>query len=171
MSSRGSAESAPALVRGARVDDGEALQHLDAATCTSDVSPAPPPDPGGDFFGDGVRPADVLVAESDGEVVGYVRLAPRYDRLPAGRHVHQIRGLAVSPHSQGNGIGRQLVLEAAEVARRRGARRLTLNVLATNHVAQRLYERCGFVVEGVHRDEFYLCGRYVDDLALALDLE
>ena len=160
----------PASIRWARVDDGRVLQELDAATSTTEVSPAPPLDPGGEFFGAVVRPEHVLVAEMEGRLVGYVRLAPRYDRLPAARHVYEIKGLAVSPDSRGKGIGRQLVLEAAEVARSRGARRLTLNVLGTNPVAQRLYERCGFVVEGVHRGQFYLRGRYVDDLALALEL-
>jgi ribosomal protein S18 acetylase RimI-like enzyme len=146
------------------------LQALDAATSTTEVSPGPPLDPGREFFGESVRPEQVLVAEMEGRIVGYVRLAPRYDQLPAARHVYEIKGLAVSPDSRGKGIGCQLVLEAAEVARNRGARRLTLNVLGTNPVARRLYERCGFVVEGVHREQFYLAGQYVDDLALALEL-
>ena len=160
----------PASIRWARVDDDRVLQELDAASTTTEVSPGPPPDPSGEFFVESVRPEQVLVAEIEGRIVGYVRLAPRYDRLPAARHVYEIRGLAVSPDSRGKGIGRQLVLEAAEAARSRGARRLTLNVLGTNPGARRLYERCGFVVEGVHREQFYLRGQYVDDLALALEL-
>jgi RimJ/RimL family protein N-acetyltransferase len=43
-------------------------------------------------------------------------------------------------------------------------------VLGTNLVARRLYERCGFVVEGVQPEQFYLGGGYVDDMLLALDL-
>jgi hypothetical protein len=34
----------------------------------------------------------------------------------------------------------------------------------------RLYESCGFRVEGVLREEFRIEGRYVDDVLMALDL-
>jgi RimJ/RimL family protein N-acetyltransferase len=46
----------------------------------------------------------------------------------------------------------------------------TSRVLGTNHAARRLYARCGSVVEGVQRGQFYLGGRYVDDVLLALDV-
>jgi RimJ/RimL family protein N-acetyltransferase len=41
-------------------------------------------------------------------------------------------------------------------------------VLSTNPTAQRLYARCGFVVEGVLRGEFVLDDREVDDVLMAL---
>ena len=56
-------------------------------------------------------------------------------------------------------------------AARRGARKVTLRVLGTNAVARRLYARCGFVEEGVLRDEFVLDGRFVDDVFMARFLE
>jgi RimJ/RimL family protein N-acetyltransferase len=34
----------------------------------------------------------------------------------------------------------------------------------------RLYEQAGFVVEGVLKGEFFLDGKYVDDMLMALDL-
>lgn len=52
-------------------------------------------------------------------------------------------------------------------ARRRGAQKLSLRVLAPNGAARRLYESCGFTVEGVLREEFFLDGRYVDDVLMA----
>jgi len=51
-----------------------------------------------------------------------------------------------------------------EQARSRGARKLSLRVLGGNVAARRLYELCGFTVEGVLSDEFFLGGRYVDDV-------
>jgi len=111
-----------------------------------------------------------LVAEVDDTPVGYVIVASKYPGVPASEHVQQLKGLAVSPQLQGQGAGRRLVMEAAATARRRGARRLTLNVLGTNAIARELYERCGFVVEGVHPEEFHLGGQYVDDIVLALSL-
>lgn len=77
---------------------------------------------------------------------------------------------AVAPEAQRRGVGSRLVIAAADAARNGGARRLTLNVLATNEAARRLYDRCGFAVEGIQQQQFYLGGRYVDDMQLALDL-
>jgi hypothetical protein len=48
--------------------------------------------------------------------------------------------------------------------------KVTLRVLGHNVGARRLYERCGFVPEGVLRGEFLLEGRYVDDVLMACDL-
>ena len=54
-----------------------------------------------------------------------------------------------------------------EQARSRGARKLSLRVLGGNVAARRLYESCGFTVEGVLCEEFFLGGRYVDDVLMA----
>ena len=62
--------------------------------------------------------------------------------------------------------GQQLVRAALRTARARGARKVSLRVLAHNEPAKRLYESCGFVLEGTLREEFFLDGRYVDDLLL-----
>ncbi len=63
-------------VRHASESDGPVLARIDLATWTPAVSPAPPPaDAGGyRFFGDRTKPSDVLVAELDGEVVGWVKV-------------------------------------------------------------------------------------------------
>jgi ribosomal protein S18 acetylase RimI-like enzyme len=111
----------------------------------------------------------VLVAVVEGAVAGYVGVG-RASPLESDRHVVYVRGLAVAPEHQGRGVGRALVEAAARLAEDRGARRLTLRVLAVNVAARALYESCGFVVEGVQREEFLLDGRYVDDVLMALDL-
>jgi len=157
------------VVRPARAGDEQALARLDRATWTTLTSPAPPPPREWSFFNERVEIREVLVALVDDEVVGYVRLG-RATPLAASDHVLMIAGLAVDPALQRQGVGRAL-LEAAEAeARARGARRLTLRVLARNDGARRLYERAGFVVEGVLREEFLLDGDYVDDVLMALDL-
>ena len=53
---------------------------------------------------------------------------------------------------------------------RRGARKLTLRVLASNPGAIRVYQRAGFVEEGRLTGLFLLEGQYVDDLLMSLDL-
>ena len=101
---------------------------------------------------------------------GYVELGRSTD-LAANDHVVEVKGLAVDPVHQGRGIGRALVQAAAEEAACRGARRLTLRVLSHNDIARALYERSGFVVEGVLRGEFLIGGEYVDDVLMARALD
>ncbi len=43
-----------------------------------------------------------------------------------------------------------------------GFHRLDASRLATNQVSKRLFEKCGFVEEGVKRDYVYKGGRYID---------
>src|SRR4051794_11547684 len=156
-------------IRAARPDDDAVLRELDAATWSTLSSPAPPPADGRPFFDAEHRPEDVLVAVLDGAVAGYIQLrAPT--RLAASRHVVAINGLAVDPARRGRGVGRALIEAAGQEAARRGARRLTLRVLAPNAPARALYASCGFVVEGVLRGEFHLDGRDVDDVLMARDV-
>jgi ribosomal protein S18 acetylase RimI-like enzyme len=108
----------------------------------------------------------VLVAVVDGSVVGYVTLS-RATELQASDHVRHIAGLAVAEATQGRGVGRALLEGAIAEAGRRGARRLTLRVLAHNAAARRLYAGCGFEVEGILRGEFHLDGSDVDDVLMA----
>lgn len=153
-------------IRGARLQDDAALCQVDAATWTAVVSPAPSPPLGTAFFSERTRPDDVLVAVRHGVVVGYVKLGQPFV-LTSHEHVLGVSGLAVDPDRQRDGAGRRLIAAAVEEARSRGARKLTLRVLAPNTGARRLYEVCGFVVEGILRAEFLLDGFYVDDILMA----
>ncbi|HEX4255455.1 MAG TPA: GNAT family N-acetyltransferase [Streptosporangiaceae bacterium] len=151
-------------IRPAEMQDEAALARIDAATWTTEVSPAPAR-LGDDFFAR-IDMNSVLVAEVDGQAVGYAVLrqgAP----IPSHAHVLDMNGLAVDPEHQGRGIGRALVEATVAAARQQGARKLTLRVLGFNGRARRLYEACGFHIEGVLREEFLLDGRYVDDVFMA----
>ena len=152
-------------IRVATAEDGPALSAIDTATWTSDTSPAPY-EPDAPFFGDRVRPEDVLVAVLDGRVAGYLTLRQAIP-VPAHAHVLSVEGLAVDPGASRRGVGRRLVEEGRRVAVERGARKVTLRVLAPNDAARRLYESCGFVVEGVLHGEFVLDGAEVDDVLMA----
>jgi ribosomal protein S18 acetylase RimI-like enzyme len=157
-------------VRVAHPGDERALATLDRATWSTLTSPAPAPaEIDWSFFSEKVEIRDVLVAVVDGQVAGYVRLSRAFP-IAASAHVLTISGIAVDPAFQRRGVGRALMEAAATEARTRGARRLTLRVLAPNTAARALYERSGYVVEGVLRGEFYLDGEYMDDVLMALDL-
>jgi ribosomal protein S18 acetylase RimI-like enzyme len=149
--------------------DADALTDLDRSTWSSLSSPAPVPHTAWAFFDKKTKPSDVLVALVDAVLAGYVKLGSARP-LEASDHVCTIIGLAVGVEYRRRGVGRELLRAAAEEARRRGARRLTLRVLAPNEPARRLYESAGFVVEGVQRQEFLIEGEYVDDVLMALDL-
>lgn len=145
--------------------DDQALLDIDVRTWGPDNAVSPPPDPKLAFFDVLHPPAQFLVAERDGRVVGFIRVVQPV-ALPSGDHVRQIQGLAVDPAHQGRGIGRMLLDAAGEEARRQGALRMTLRVLSTNTVARRLYESAGFAIEGVLPEEFLIEGKYVDDVLM-----
>lgn len=138
------------------------------ATWSADVSPASRPDPA-DSFLDSAEDDEVLVAEANGEIAGFAQIG-RLHGLESSAHVLELKSIAVHPRWQRQGIGALLVAASLEAARRRNARRLVLRVLGTNLAAMALYERHGFCTEGVLREQFFLAGRYVDDVFMAHDL-
>jgi len=82
-----------------------------------------------------------VVAESDGQVVGYACASL------SGRHAHLSR-IAVHPEHHRQGIGMRLLAEAIAFFRRRQAFGLTLNTQQDNDRGRRLYERFGFRLLG-----------------------
>lgn len=153
------------MIRGALYTDEGVLAYLDLRSWDPEFSLAPCPAAGGPFFDEAHTPEQYLVAERDSLIVGCVQLVQPVP-LPSGDHVRMIQGLVVDPGERGQGTGRALVDAACAEALRQGARRITLRVLAGNAPARRLYERAGFVVEGVLPEEFFLNGRYVDDILM-----
>ena len=157
-------------LRRAVPEDEVVLTGIDLSTWTSRTSPVPPPVRFSEyrFFSGRTRPQDVIVAESGYLHCGYVKFRPTEDQSPARAHILEVTGLAVDPLHQRMGVGRRLVEAAAGEARLRGARKLSLRVLGTNERARRLYEACGFVIDAMLRDEYYLDGRFVDDVLMSL---
>lgn len=165
----------PVLVRPAALSDEAALGELDRATWSTlhAVMPRPQP-PYEPFFDERHRPEDFLVAEAadaDGErrTAGYLRLVLPTP-LACNSHVRQIQGLAVAGWARGRGVARTLLRAAFAAAGSEGANRMTLRVLGHNTPARALYESEGFVVEGVLPGEFFLDGRYVDDVLMGRSL-
>lgn len=87
----------------------------------------------------------VLVAERDGEVVGYTYAGVEGTdymalRGPAGV-VHDI---VVDPAHRGHGVGRVLLDATLEALEAKGAPRIVLSTAERNEPAQRLFARAGF---------------------------
>lgn len=69
----------------------------------------------------------------------------------------------------GGGVGRQLLHEALNYCRERGAARLLLGVYAKNDAAIGFYQRCGFTKVGTRK--FKVGEQYFDDFIMGLPLE
>ena len=151
------------MIRAATPADEPALRALDRRIWCWLHAPVEPRDRRFDTEG-------VLVDITDGEIAGYVKLGEMWP-IESVNHVREIKGLAVSSAHRRRGVGRALLDAAAHEARARGARRLTLRVLAHNTGARALYTAAGFEVEGVLRELFFLDGRYVDDVLMTLPLD
>lgn len=105
-----------------------------------------------------------FVAFVDGEFAGFVDA--KREALGKVRHVAGL-GIGLNPRFRGMGIGTLLMQEIEEWARSIGVKKLTLGVFATNTVARRLYEKCGYELEGIQRRHFLIRGEYVDDVVMA----
>jgi ribosomal protein S18 acetylase RimI-like enzyme len=93
-------------------------------------------------------PAERIVAERDGELLGSVMLFPAatdsYGDPAASAAWPELRLLAVTPEGRGRGVGRALVEECVRRARSAGAAALGLHTSRSMRVAIRLYESLGF---------------------------
>jgi GNAT superfamily N-acetyltransferase len=94
-------------------------------------------------------PAERIVAEQHGAIVGSVLLFPpaakAYTGTAASVDYPEVRLLAVLPGARGRGVGAALIDECARRARRAGATTLGLHTMDMMRTAVRMYERMGFV--------------------------
>ncbi len=88
-----------------------------------------------------------LVAEVDGEVVGCCGLTNIQNE-------GNIDNVVVDENYRNQGIGRRLMEELIRSGEADGIEAFTLEVRVGNATAIRLYEKCGFVSEGI-RPRFY----------------
>lgn len=84
--------------------------------------------------------AITLVAEDDGQVVGFASAGPA--RMGPESYDGELWGLYVRPEYQGRGLGRQLTVAAAEWLRAVGYRSMLVLVL-TDNPARAFYEHLG----------------------------
>ncbi|MBH9554174.1 GNAT family N-acetyltransferase [Inhella gelatinilytica] len=108
----------------------------------------------------------VLVAERDGQFVGMAGLHPA-GASARRRHAMHL-GITITATAQGQGVGKQLMAALIDLADNwLGVLRLELTVYSDNARAIALYERFGFVREGLFRGYGLRKGQYVDTLSMA----
>ncbi len=88
--------------------------------------------------------AHYYIADIDGVTVGFAGMWLILDEMTVNR-------LAVCPSDRRNGIGRLLLAHLIDEAVRLGATAATLEVRTTNTSAIMLYEKMGFVSEGIRK--------------------
>ena len=88
------------------------------------------------------RYAETLIAEDDGEAVGFALFFHNFSTFLAQPGIY-LEDLFVVPEHRGGGIGRALLERLARLAVNRGCGRLEWAVLNWNQDAIRFYERLG----------------------------
>lgn len=91
--------------------------------------------------------AHYLVFENNHEIIGYCGLWVIIDEA-------QITNIAIHSHYRGLKLGKQLLSHSIEFARLLGAQKLSLEVRASNEVAQSLYRKMGFQAGGIRKNYY-----------------
>lgn len=110
---------------------------------------------------------DVLyIFEDNNTAVGMFKLVPLLYR---NAHIAYLGGLAIHPSFAGKGHGLTMLNEITAYAKQQGFLRVELSVATINEKAIRLYEKAGFVKEGVFRKFTYLKSenRFLDEVMMA----
>ncbi|MGM7724261.1 ribosomal protein S18-alanine N-acetyltransferase [Metabacillus sp. Hm71] len=106
--------------------------------------------------------AKYLVVEYEGQVVGYCGLWVIMDDA-------QITNIAVHPDYRGKKIGEALIKFAIQLSKEMNAKRLSLEVRVSNHIAQALYKKVGFESGGIRKR--YYTDNQEDALVMWVNLE
>ena len=102
----------------------------------------------------------VVVAETDGEVVGFAALS-RYRSRPA--YSTTVEDSIYVRHDQrGNGVGRALLAELVEVAAARGFHTMMARIVGGHDASIGLHRSLGFEMVGIEKEVGRKFGRWLD---------
>jgi ribosomal protein S18 acetylase RimI-like enzyme len=120
------------------------------------------------YFADALREKTILVAESDGALLGYVQFGdveiPEIRAQPGDQALERVY---VDTALQGRGLGQRLVQAALQHPRLAEAERIFLQVWDENERAVCLYESLGFRKVGT--TTFTIGSEVMEDLVMLLD--
>ena len=112
----------------------------------------------------GADASTILVAETDGLLVGYLIVVAG----TANRNKHSAYiVIGISEKFRGQGVGRTLFASLDKWAIENKLHRLELTVMTTNTAAIGLYEKSGFIKEGLKTNSLFVNGQYVDEYYMA----
>ena len=152
-------------IRRARTDDISALVALDAMVSASPWQAV--------HFASACREGEVgagtrakefaLLAEVEGVGAGFAVISVVLDEA-------SLLNVAVQPSLQRCGIALALLRAALAAIRESGGKRCLLEVRESNRAARRLYEKCGFRVDGIRRNYYPAPSGREDALLMSLQL-
>ncbi|MCD9625719.1 GNAT family N-acetyltransferase [Rhabdothermincola salaria] len=102
----------------------------------------------------------VLVAEDEGEVVGFASLSPYRDRPAYSTTVEE--SIYIRHDQRGKGLGKALLGEIVEVASRQGFHTIMARVVGHHQASIGLHRSVGFGVVGVEREVGRKFGKWLD---------
>ncbi|MFF8357849.1 GNAT family N-acetyltransferase [Streptomyces chartreusis] len=120
------------------------------------------------YFSQGDASVLDLVAERDGEIVGWACHGPYRDGEARTEDV-ELYAIYVDPGRYGTGIGHALLQESVRRCTAAGHPRMLLWVLKDNARARRFYERAGFRADGAE-EPFEVAGVEVPEVRYAREL-
>ena len=111
----------------------------------------------------------IVIAERGGEVLGWAGVTPYSERaVYASIGVYAVY---VARSARGAGVGRTLLAELIEEARRRGLHKLLAKIFVTNGASLAIARSCGFREVGVHYRHGRLNGDWIDVILVELLLD
>jgi ribosomal protein S18 acetylase RimI-like enzyme len=109
---------------------------------------------------------NLYVYEEDGILKGMFKLVPKQHRSS---HIASLGGVAIHPSFSGKGCGLRMLNEIISLGKEKGFLRMELGVSTINTKAIRLYEKAGFIREGVLKKYIHLKTEnlFLDDILMA----
>jgi L-phenylalanine/L-methionine N-acetyltransferase len=118
------------------------------------------------IFGDFLKNNIIYIFEMDRRAVGMFKFIKQEHR---DSHKAYLGGLAIDPSFSGKGYGLRMMHEIIELGKTMDILRIELSVATFNEKAISLYEKNGFVKEGVLRKFTHLKseGRFIDEVMMS----
>lgn len=159
-------------IRAATVADAEAIAaiynvEVQQSTVTFDIEPRSLEDQRR-WILDRSGAHAAIVAESDGEVVGFASLSPYKERAAYATSVED--SVYVHRDHHGEGVGRALLAELLERSRAHGFHAVFARIVADHDASIGLHAALGFDVVGREREVGRKFGRWLDVVVMELVL-
>ena len=120
-----------------------------------------------------IRPTQdkfVLGAFDGDSLVGMARFVRETEQKT--KHKANIYGMYVAPEMRGSGVGRAILLEIIDRAKKEeGIEQIHLTVISTNHTAKKLYQSLGFKTYGIEPKALKDNDQYYDEDLMVLFLD
>jgi L-phenylalanine/L-methionine N-acetyltransferase len=118
------------------------------------------------IFDDLLQQKIIFIFAENNENIGMFKMIPLAHRTS---HINYLGGVAIHPDYAGKGFGGKMIDEILELGKTRNLKRIELSTATFNQNAIKLYEKKGFVLEGVLKNYTYLKSenRYIDEQMMA----